>query len=47
MAHPGAAPRPAMGILGLPEEAHLLIAEGLGFRDRWEDGSPSPPLLPP
>ena len=28
------APQLAMGILGLPEEAHLLIAEGLEIGDR-------------
>ena len=32
MAHE--AQRPAMGILGLPEEAHLLIAERLDLCDR-------------
>ena len=34
MALPGVALRPAIGILGLPEEAHLLIAEGLEIGDR-------------
>ena len=32
MAQPGV--QSAMGILGLPEEAHLLIVEGLELRDR-------------
>ena len=33
MAQPGVLPQPAMGILGLPEEAHLLIAERLEIGD--------------
>ena len=34
MAGPGELPQPAMGILGLPEEAHLLIAKQLEIGDR-------------
>ena len=34
MARPGGLPQPAMGILGLPEETHLLIAERLDFGDK-------------
>ena len=40
---------PATGILGLPEEAYLVIAERLELRDRRGRGmrSPSPPPLLP
>ena len=34
MPQPGVARRPAMDFLGLLEEAHLLIAEGLEIGDR-------------
>ena len=40
---PGVAWRPAMDFLGLPEEAHLLIAETLGVRDRWVRTRRKPP----
>ena len=48
MTQPGLERRPAMGILGLPEEAHHLIAVGLEIGDRWvRTRSPSPPPLAP